>query len=232
MAVNPTYPKGIVAWTARRDLLDNVLALDPNTLAAEIGAIEGTVGVMPQVEGSPPVGPAITYATVAARIHDIQMGTQRPVCSLTAGNLNVKRSTPGFYRENLFNGAPNAYRKLYDPFGYYNNSDITIRADGWYTVAASQSWPWSPSGWVKMSLVINGNYLRDDFFSWNFPENNENGNWGFQPYVGGIDWQGILHTGDRVRIWSQNGTGSAVIGVGPAYLRVSYDREVSHTQQG
>jgi hypothetical protein len=221
------YPKGIVPWLPRVDLKDIVYAKDPNTLAAEIGAIENTLGTMPHVETAPPVGPPITYATVSARIHDVLMGNQEPVVTVSNPSFNVPNSAP--------TGTFNSYNKLYDPFGWYNGNDITIGADGWYTLSVHQTVEWHESGYMHLSLYVDSTWVADDHWNWDFPENTEaedGGRWNQRNHVMGILWQGIVHSGQRIRAKTENGTGKSSINVTGSLLRVKYDRRVSHTQTG
>lgn len=218
------YPKGIVPWLPRVDLKDIVYAKDPNTLAAEIGAIENTLGTMPHVETAPPYGPPITYATVAARIHDVLMGNQEPVVTVSNPSFNVT--------DDAKTGTYNAYNKLYDPFGWYNGNDITVQADGWYTVTAEQQVGWWSSGYMFMSLYIDSTWVSGDHWDWDFPANGEDGRWDQRDFIMSIVWQGVIHSGQRIRVKTENGTGRGGLKVTGAYLRAKFDRRVSHTQTG
>lgn len=222
--VLPVYPKGVVPWTPRKDLVNIVYALDPNTLAAEIGAVETTLGIMPHVETAPPVGSAITYATVSARIHDVQMGTLAPVCTVSNNGFNVSNGSA--------TGVYNSYNRLYDPFGWYNGNDITVKADGWYTITANQTVNWWSSGYWHLSMFLDGTEVTADHWSWDFPENSPSGRWNGRDHVMSMTWQGIVHSGQRVQVKTENGTGRAQLPVTGAYLRAKYDRQVSHTQLG
>lgn len=219
------FPNGIVPWTDRIDLVNIVYANDPNTLAAEIGAIETTLGTMPQVETAPPVGTQITYSTVGARIHDVLMGSQWPVCTVTNPSFNVTNEE---HLDPHFNG----YNSLYDPFGWYNGTDITVKADGWYTITANQTIGWWSSGYVYMTLAVGGVNVSDMHWDWDFPGNGHGGWWGGRSKIMSITWQGIVHSGTRIQVFTENATGKSPMNVTNAYLRVKYDRQVSHTQQG
>jgi hypothetical protein len=218
------YPKGIVAWADRVDLVNIVYANDPNTLAAEIGGIEKTLGVMPHVESAPIYGSPLTYSNVAARIHDVQVGTQEPICTLQNSSFSVPNSAP--------TGTFNAYNILDDPFKWYNGTDITIQSDGWYSLSANQTVSWWSSGYMHLVLYVGGTWVADDHWTWDFPENAANGRWKGRDHVMSVGWQGIVHAGQRIQVKTENGTGKDHITCYGAYLRAKYDRQVSHTQRG
>jgi hypothetical protein len=219
------FPKGIVPWVNRVDLVDIVYAKDPNTLAAEIGAIETTLGTMPQVETAPPTGKQVIYSTVSSRVHDALVGTQKPVCTVSNNSFNAPNSAPV--------GTFNSYNTLYDPFNWYNGNDITVQADGWYTITANQTIDWWSSGYMHMVLYIDTTYVADDHWNWDFPENGSGGRWAGRNHVMSITWQGVVSSGQRIRVRTENGTGRSNINITLAYLRVKYDRKISpHGQLG
>ena len=74
MTTQAVYPKGVFSWTDRTNLVSNVLASDVNSLAADLIAVENAIGTTPNVESSPLAGNPVTYATVNARISDVQQG--------------------------------------------------------------------------------------------------------------------------------------------------------------
>lgn len=73
-----TYPVFVVNFTTHKDG-DVVASADPNTIQAEVAAVEGTLGVMPHVStANPSTGTysnvSKTYASVAARLANIEQG--------------------------------------------------------------------------------------------------------------------------------------------------------------
>lgn len=219
------FPKGVFPWTDRIDLVNTIFANDPNSLAAEVGAIESTLGAMPQV-ANPISGTAITYNTVSARIQDVQMGNLEPVVTVVNPSFQIKDLDD-------YKTAPyNSYNKLYDPFGWYNGSDITVKVDGWYTVTVQQTVDWWSTGFVRIVLLIGGTGVCDDFWDWDFPANVPAGRWKDRDKTMTITWQGIIHAGQRVRVTTENATQKSQLGVESAYLRVKWDRSVYPNTNG
>lgn len=218
----PIWPKAIASWTDRINNTDIVWASDPNQLAAEILSLETTVGTMPQTEPSPPVGQPVTYKTMSARVTDSMLGNQRPYCSLAVSAVNVGYgSGPG---ESTYV----SYRKLYDPYGYFNGSDVTIRATGLYTVDAYQSWTWYNAGYLSMYLIINGTICRNSLWSWKwFNSGTAKGSYTDDRFaVTNLSWIGGLKKGDRVRIGLENGTPRNPYRTFNGSLKVFYERQL------
>ena len=224
MAVTPVYPNGIVPWVNRVDLVNTIYAIDPNTLAAEVVAIEGAVGLNPQIESAPPVGVPVVYPTLSARVHDVQMGNQLPVCTVTHSSFTVP--TSGEY------GTTNSYPvALYDPFKLTNGSGITVKADGWYIVTANQIVDRFPSGYAHLVLNIGSGWVSDDFWNWNFPANTESGGqWHGRGHTMSVTWQGGMQAGQRIWVSTENGVGSPM-GCRNSVLRASFLRSIPPGQQ-
>lgn len=222
--VQAIYPKGVVPWVPRKDLVNVVYAADPNTIAAEVGAIETTLGTNPQKETAPPVGSTVVYSTVSGRIHAAVVGSLLPVCTLSNNSFTVSNSAA--------TGSFNTYNVLDDGFGYYNGSDITAQADGWYILSAEERVDWWSSGYMHVTLYIGNTWISDDHWSWDFPENGHGGRWNGRNHVMSTVWQGVVHKGQRIRVKTENGTGRANIGVSDAFLRASFIRQVSANQAG
>lgn len=238
----PVYPKAISSWTDRIDQINTVFAADPNTLAAEIIAVEKTIGTMPQVEPFPPVGNPVAYSNMSARITDTLLARQHPYVSLFNPAFNAGYGT-----------APddaiyNVYKKLFDPFGYYNGSDITIKTAGLYLIDVYQAWVPFTSGYMQLSLVINGIWTRGSLWQWNFPSDGPVISPGGTVTFGGpnnpvipsqvnryprrnantgFTWLGSLGQGDRVRVTSENGTTLNPYPVQNASLKAYYLRDLS-----
>lgn len=219
MAVTPTYPNGILPWVNRIDQQNTVFAADPNTLAADLIAVESTLGTNPQVELAPPVGVQVVYPNVSARIHDVQLGNQLPVVSLYNPAYNVPHSNTNPILVN--------YNALIDPFGFHNGTDITVQASGWYIVTVQQSHDWASSGYFDTSLLVNSSAAANDRWSWDNPENQPSLP-GFAPRgaLQSFTWQGPLNKGDRLSVFNINVTSKSVMGVMFAYLRACFIRSI------
>lgn len=178
------FPQSIVSWTDRIDELNTVFADDPNSLAAEIGAIENALGVLPAVEKYPiiassPVaqpligtsgvssGNTIVYSSVDARLSDMLNGNQLPVCALSS----PQQAIPNWQSTGQNYGVWNNYTVDFDPFGMYNGTDITIPADGWWHFSAAQSWEWWSTGYNGMWQWIDNYYYRHHHWFWDYPGN-------------------------------------------------------------
>ena len=199
----PIFPKSIFNWgTDRIDQITNVLANDPNSIAAEVTSIENTIGTMPQVESSPFLGQAVTYPNVSARISDTLLGTQHPYCSLGTGSFYIYNNQGAGTQY----GEYNSYQVQYDPYNYFNGSDITVQATGLYLFDAFQAWEWHTEGYLQHSMYINGVWIKGNLWHWVFASN------GSAAYTNNryanteFSWMGILQEGDRIRITSENGT--------------------------
>lgn len=161
---NAVFPKSIAPWTDRIDEVDVIWANDPNTLAAEIIAIETVLGVMPQVEKSPYIGNPVTYASVDARMSDLLAGTLHPWVQLSATNFYCYNNEQ--YKGQY--GHCNSYNKVYDEYNLYNGSDITIQASGLYLIIGQQTWEWHDSGYCFHHCYVDNNWRCGDRWYWNF----------------------------------------------------------------
>ena len=209
----PVYPKALSSWTNRIDEVDVIWAADPNTLAAEIISIEQTLGLMPQVEPSPPVGNPVTYESVSARITDSGSGNLHPYVHVTNKSFKIGRTGP-------FSGAfLNPFEAVSDDYKFFNGTDITIKASGIYIADHSQQFEPQNDGWVATLFVVNNNYLR--IVKYDFvpvPRNITN-------YVSTeMHWMGDLIVGDRVRIATINATSKDPMTVTNSNLRIFYQR--------
>lgn len=225
MAVSAVYPNGILPWTPRVDNQDTVWAKDPNQLAAEIMSIEGTLGTNPHVESSTPTGASVSYSNVSGRIHDVQMGNQNPSVTLATstfyvpytGNVNTIADVPGYLNSYALFGG--------DGFGFFNGTDITLPASGWYTVFASQRVWWAASGTAQMTLWFqDGAQVSQDVWHWNFPTNNAGGAWGTHNKHMRVFWQGWLPAGMRISVYTWNGTSNNPMKVDYGRIMVKWDQ--------
>lgn len=220
----PVYPQAIAGWTDRIDEVDIVWAADPNSIAAEVLSIEQTLGKMPQIETGVPVGKPVSYSNVSARITDAMLNTQHPYVELINNDFRVGYGTWNY-------AVFNWYRVVEDAWGYFNGSDITVKAPGVYIIDSYQTWDYWPDGYVSTALAINNTFARGDLWKWDFPSSGPHdasykGRWATTAFA----WMGKLNTGDRVRIASANNT------TNPSYhginssLRMLYLRGLTASQ--
>lgn len=221
--VTPAYPQSILSWTDRVDEQDIVWATDPNSLAAEVESIETTLGAMPQLEANPVVGPQINFTSVNQRLDYLTAQAQVPLIQLGSQGQNIASRQGASTNYGVYNSYGSV---AYDNFGMWNGSDVTVPVTGWFYIDAVQYWPWSQAGYVAMHLAINGNLVESDLWSWDMPENVNNGAWQAYGTVGRagctkVRYNGILNQGDRVRVVSENGTTTTPVAVSNMRLSVS-----------
>lgn len=208
--VSAVFPNSLASWTDRRDELDVVFANDPNSIAAEVAAVELALGTNPHVEKNPIIpGPSgtVVYNNVDARISDVLNGGQIPVCYLTSDEQLVHNNQPAGANYGEWNsyGAQNV-----DPFNMYNGVDITIPVSGWWHVNMSQYWDWWSTGYHGMWFWVDGFFHRNHHWQWDFPGNELGGYWyrdvfTQRPTTTHIEWEGPLQAGQRIRVLSENG---------------------------
>jgi hypothetical protein len=219
------YPSGIFPWIPRVNQQNTVFAADPNTLATEIQSIESTVGVNPQIESQPPAGSAVTYPTMSNRLSAAMNNALLPAASL----INAK----GFFinaGQQLFN----SYTQNYDPYTIWNGQDGTIPCNGWWSIHADQRWNQQGNkfnGQNILFLYLNGAWIDMQIWDWSaaiaannykYPANVLASN-GWTA----LDWQGLLHKGDRIQMLSANGTFCPGIQVTNLTLKLSCQRTIS-----
>ena len=226
--VQAVYPNGIFPWSDRVDQQNIVFAQDPNSLAAEVEAIETTIGTTPNIEPNPPQGGTpLVYPSISARISDAMDNAQLPVVSLGNSSFTCPNNNAGI----LF-----PWFVHFDPFNCYNGTDITAPAAGWWIVTATTNWSWWGDGYSHHMLCLNGfgNILHEEFLDWEFSGNTvpinpsfvESGGeiipvpqgtpfsfiqprwWQFgkRPRRTTVTWQGLLNKGDRLSVLGENGT--------------------------
>jgi hypothetical protein len=239
-SVQPVFPNGTFTWTDRIDGLNVDFANDINSVAAELISVETTFGNNPQIEGNPPVGHPITYPSVSARISDAMNSRKMPV-----GELSYTQSVVA----NNNNGQLNNYKATYDPYNLFNGTDLTIQADGWWYISASQSWQGWTDGYSHMSLCLNGtsNVVDEQILNWEFPGNaviaGVPGRWlavanatGPSPVtttpnqrsiITSVSFQGLARVGDRFSVVSENGTSNAAHVVNNLKLKGSMQVAIS-----
>ena len=205
-AVQPIFPSGIFTWTDRVDQQSIDFANDINSIASEVISLENTLGTNPEIESNPPTGNPVTYSSVSARISDAMTNKELPVCELSSTSILV---------QNTVVGQVNTYKAAYDPYKMFNGTDLTISADGWWYITASQTFLGWSDGYDHFSLCLNGtsNIVDDQLVNWDFPGNNvingQPGRWqifGLRPITSTLVFQGLAHKGDRFSGFSENGT--------------------------
>lgn len=156
------YPNGALQWTNRVNNTDIVWAADPNSLAAEISAIEQYVGTNPQTEKNPPLASMTTsFASMDARLSATARGDFLPYSVLNATYSGVGMSTPAGYKKFLSYGTTTSN----DPYSMYNGTDLTLPCTGLWAIDANIDWDPSAaqqSGAQIMYFYLNGSaYLFD-----------------------------------------------------------------------
>jgi hypothetical protein len=220
---NSVYPNGIFTWTDKQDNSDDVMAIDPNSLAAEVEAIENTMGVLTATEKSPPSGQPLEYPSVDARLSAMANNANMPLSELSSSATSV----PNWIGAGTSYGQWNVYAPAYDPFGFFNGSDITIPDNGWYRVSAGQMWSWWSIGYDMISLYENASLLQQDLWSWELTGNVPAGQYQAganiqRPGSTHIEWEGRLYANDRIRVLSENGTTNSPQSVSNLWLKVSF----------
>lgn len=226
--VVPVYPNGLFQWTDRIDQVNIDFANDINSVASDLISVENTLGINPQIEKSPPNNlPLISYASVDARISDAMGNVQLPVCILIANSFNVN---------NTADGMLTPFNLVYDPFGMFNGTDITIVENGWYLFTCHQTWKWWDDGYAHTYLQTNGNTVDEDLIDWEFSGNGNaedtqdlprwQRNSGKRSRINHISWQGRCSPGERISILAENGSSNSSAQVSYTALHVSMIKEL------
>jgi hypothetical protein len=223
--VQPVYPSGIFPWTDRIDNVNIDFANDINSTVAEIESIESILGTNPQTEPGLGGQTPTTYSSVSDRISAAMTGESLPYVSLSANSVPVTYNSAGVL-------CP--FKAKIDPYQCYNGTDITIPADGWWSLTSVATWSWCNTGYLHHSCCLNGasNTLHDHVFDCQFSGNvqglvySPNGSpvqqstqvprfykYGKRQFTTRTYFEGLLHAGDRVSIYLENGTGQANISV-------------------
>lgn len=217
-----TFPNAIFSWTNRINDTDVVWAADPNSMAAEILAIENNIGAKAQIESGVPVGNPVTYKNVSSRITGAMNGTNLPYVSLYNTQFNVGYGTAADANAVYFN-----FKKLQDTYGYFNGSDITVKASGVYAVDSYTAFQWYNQGFCASYLIINGVVNSSDYWKWNFAARGKGAYTDDRFGVVQWSWLGTLNKGDRVRVGFENGTTRSSYRIENTSLKMQYIRSNS-----
>lgn len=205
------YPKSLLNWTNRLNS-QTVFAADPNTLAAEIDAIETAIGVMPMNEPLPLTNAVATYPTMSARLTAAYLQSGHPYVEASSAGFNLPhvnggtglQFNPGFPTRPT--GPPGTVYPAY--FGVSGN--ITIQDTGVWLINAHQVWDYAGQGWVQHVLYVGGAQVRRSVFNYSmFPSSGSN-SYGerFINQYGHTEttWLGRVNAGTLVRVASGNYT--------------------------
>lgn len=229
--VQSVYPSGIFPWTDRVDNVNIDFANDINSTVAEVEAIENILGPNPQTEPGLGGQVPISYSNVSSRISAAMTGESLPYVTLTANSVPVTYNSAGVlcpFKTNL------------DPYSCYNGTDVTIPTNGWWSISSVATWSWYNTGYLHHSCCLNGagNVLHDHVFDCQFSGNvqglvySPNGSpvqqntntpryyqYGKRQFTTRTNFEGLLHAGDRISIYLENGTGHANVTVPQVNLK-------------
>jgi hypothetical protein len=220
------FPGGIFNWTDRVNYEDIDWAQDPNSLAADLIAVEKTLGVLPQQLANPNAGAPITFANVAQLLDYLASGAQIPVVEIQSAAQLV----PNRQGSSTHYGAYNSYTtSIYDPFALSNGTDVTAPVTGWYTVDAGEFWDWNASGYNAAHLWVGAGLKATNRWDWAFQGNTQGGYWQAESNVGrpgytGIHWAGVVNQGQRISVISENGTSNQLATVRNLQLSIALTR--------
>jgi hypothetical protein len=222
--VTAAYPASILSWTQRVNS-QTVWAADPNTLAAEIDAVEQYVGINPQIESSALTAATKTFSSMSARLSDAMLQRGHPYVSINrTSNWNVYHNSSGTHT------TQNAFNNTVSGWGNYVGSggSITIRDTGVWFIEAGQRWQYATSGWVMQELYAGGSVLDRDIFSYSqFPQSGSNVYGERFLYYDGYNkttFLGRLTAGTSIHVASGNFTNLSPLQVQSMYLSLYYLR--------
>lgn len=203
------YPSALLNWTARVNS-QTVQSADPNTLAAEIDAIEAFVGVNPHIEPSPLNGAPSTFSSLSARVTSAYLGTGHPFAQISQSAFNVSHSAslifgPGAPVSHLVGPKGTSY-----PVMFGTGGNMFIRDTGLWLINANVAWDYATSGWVQHLLYVGASQARRSVFNYSqFPGSGSN-NFGerFINEFGMTEttWLGRVNAGTIIKVGFQNCT--------------------------
>lgn len=165
------YPASLLSWTQRVNS-QTVFAADPNTLAAEIDAVEQYVGTNPQNESSALTGATSTFASLSQRVSAAMLQTGHPYVEISnSTNFQIWHSTTTGHTGNVGFHTTNSNWP-----GYIGSSgNVTVQDSGIWLVNVHLQWQYAASGWVEHVLYKGSTELRRAFFSYDmFPASGSN----------------------------------------------------------
>lgn len=169
--MSAAYPSSVLSWTSRVNS-QTAFAADPNTLAAEIDAIEKYVGVNPQIESSARTGATKNFSTLSARVSDAMLQNGHPYVEVArTSNYKIYHNTKGTTHttQNYYNITRTNWPNYVSPGGV-----ITIRDAGIWLINVYQVWDYAQHGWVEHILYGNGQ-MRDSVYNYSmFPGSGSN----------------------------------------------------------
>jgi hypothetical protein len=186
-----TYPNGVKVWSPRVNQRDDVEADDVNSLAAEIIAIQTTLGLSPAIDTSVN-GDHIDHQTVSQRLHDIQSGYNRPVVRLE-GNAIIPNAA-----EIPIDFA--AIAAQIDSDGAFDGVGITIPRSGWWVLTGDCRWPINTNGFRLLALTFSGT---------NELSGQTSPGTGFFVRTS-VSWQGNLTKGAKIRLNAYQNSGASM----------------------
>ena len=184
------YPKSIVSWTDRING-EIIWAADPNSIAAEVVALENAIGVNPSVESNPPFGPPQQYSSLSSRVSAAMLQTEHPFISLELDNFRINwQQSHGLNAVDFMQFHP-PFRVRHDDWHYFDGTCMTVRAAGLYLVIQNQQWEYRPSGWCRCHCRINDDVRRQCV--WNFDQFPQGNNRFGQTYNGEFGYTDTIH---------------------------------------
>lgn len=203
------YPNGIAAFTTKRNLLDDVMAVDVNGLQDEIISLEQTIGLTPAKNTNLPGNRTRDYGSVKARLQEMQAGTDIYYASVTRDTQwcsDWTHTTVQMYRDD-------------DPYGMSDGVGLRIPQSGWWSVHLQGSWDDNYRGFRWMEMQVNGqSYVKDVR-----PSTQTNSVFGLT-----LGWQGYLAAGQQIRMDVKQTTGQT-IAIRGTYLTAHWVRNVVHS---
>lgn len=206
--MSAAYPKSLLNWTARLNS-QTVFAADPNTLAAEIDAIESAVGTMPMNEPSPLTNAVSTFSSMSQRLSAAYLQSGHPYAEISRSAFPVPHSAvltfnPG--NPTRPTGPPGVFYPAYISTAGY----IQVQDTGVWMVNSNQVWDYATSGWVQNVLYVGGAQVRRAVFDYSmFPTSGSNsfGERFINQYgMTSMTWLGRINAGTLVRVASGNYT--------------------------
>lgn len=167
--MSAAYPSALLNWTQRVNS-QTVFAADPNTLAAEIDAIETFVGTNPHIESAALTGGTKSYTNLSQRVSQTMLQTGHPYVQLgTTAGPNISYASGSTHVQHIGFNSVNSWPK------YISGGNIVIQDAGVWLINAKVTWDYATSGWVQHILYAGSGALRRAVFSYDqFPKGGSN----------------------------------------------------------